>query len=223
MADNFTEYPLPPSTFNPTPESQQLMVEILTAATKLMREKGFLGTTVEDLVEAVGIPKGTLYYHIGTKERLLYRIHEHVTIEGLNRWRAILDDSDGFSTSVVLERMIHEHCAIIETYRDWVAVITEEMKFLSPNLQSEIRLRRLEYQQLLESVLERGIKKGEFVDRPIHLTASAIIGELNSIYRWYSPDGRLSAGAMETLVSSVILKGVRVRATELSGHAMMNS
>jgi len=209
MTEDFMESPLPTAALNPTPESQQLMLEILTAATKLMRKKGFLGTTVEDLVEAVGVPKGTLYYHIGTKEKLLYRIHEHVTNEGLIRWQAILDESRDQSATVVLEKMIYEHCLIIETYRDWIAVFTEEMKYLSPGLQSQIRLRRREYQRLLESVLENGVSDGEFTNRPIHLSASMIIGELNSMYRWYSPEGRLSARSLADLVCSVILNGVR--------------
>jgi len=209
MTESFIESPLPTAALNPTLESQQLMLEILTAATKLMRQKGFLGTTVEDLVEAVGVPKGTLYYHIGTKEKLLYRIHEHVTNEGLIRWQAILDESRDQSATVVLEKMIYEHCLIIEAYRDWIAVFTEEMKYLSPSLQSQIRLRRREYQRLLESVLEKGVSDGEFTNRPIHLSASMIIGELNSMYRWYSPEGRLSARSLADLVCSVILNGVR--------------
>lgn len=187
------------------------MLEILTVATRLIRKKGILGTTVEDLVEAVGIPKGTLYYHIGTKAELLYRIHEHVTNEGFDRWESILASSEELSASVVLEKMIHEHCLIIEEYRDWVAVFTEEMKFLSPELQSLIRTRRVEYQLLLEQVLERGVREGEFFDRPIHLSASVIIGTLNSMYRWYSPEGRLSPRAMGKLVSSVILNGIKVQ------------
>jgi len=211
MTDSFTEPQSSTMIANRTPESQQLMLEILTVATRLIRKKGILGTTVEDLVEAVGIPKGTLYYHIGTKAELLYRIHEHVTDEGFNRWETILNGTRDQTASVVLEKLIHEHCIIIEEYRDWIAVFTEEMKFLSPSLQSQIRVRRAEYQRLLESVLERGVKDGEFVDRPVHLSASVIIGTLNSMYRWYSPDGRLGPRAIGKLVSSVILSGVRVR------------
>jgi AcrR family transcriptional regulator len=208
MVDN-SYSPTPIGVASRTTESQQLMLEILTVATRLIRKKGILGTTVEDLVEAVGIPKGTLYYHIGTKAELLYRIHEHVTDEGFIRWQGILEATEGQSAKTVLERMIHEHCVIIEEYRDWIAVFTEEMKFLSPELQAQIKVRRREYQQLLESVLERGVAEGVFSDRPIHLTASVIIGTLNSMYRWYTPEGRLGPRAMGRLVSSVIMEGVR--------------
>jgi len=214
VSDSFSTTSSPVVVVNRTPESQQLMLEILTVATRLIRKKGILGTTVEDLVEAVGIPKGTLYYHIGTKAELLFRIHEHVTDEGFVRWQRVLEATRGESATTVLEKMIHEHCLIIEEYRDWVAVFTEEMKYLSPILQSQIKVRRIEYQQLLESVLERGVEEGVFYDRPTHLTASVIIGTLNSMYRWYSPDGRLGPRALGRLVSSVILNGVRFRTAD---------
>ena len=47
---------------------------ILDAAVKLFAERGYLGAGVCDLEEAVGIRRGALYYHIESKENVLFEI-----------------------------------------------------------------------------------------------------------------------------------------------------
>src|ERR1700722_9267815 len=139
-----------------TAHSERVLASVLLPAAAIIRQRGILGGSVEDLVEAVGVTKGTLYYHVRTKEGLLYWIHESVTEEGYERWLKVIDETRGQPASAVLHRMIEEHCLIIRDSRDCVAVINEEMKYLSADMQRNIRTRRTSYQALLESVLERG-------------------------------------------------------------------
>lgn len=192
-----------------TPESQQLMAEILNAATQLFREKGFLGTTTQELADAVGLVKGTLYYHIGSKEELLYRIHEQVTEEGITRWRAIIDAAGDLPASEVVRRMIVEHCLIIDEYRDWVAVFSDEMKYLSGELRDQVRERRAEYQSLFEEAIRRGVKRGELITDDAHLTALVTLGMLNAMHRWYMPGGRLTPQFIGEIMTSIFLDGIQ--------------
>lgn len=192
-----------------TPESQQLMAEILNAATQLFREKGFLGTTTQELADAVGLVKGTLYYHIGSKEELLYRIHEQVTEEGITRWQAIIDATRDMPAPEVLRRMIVEHCLIIDEYRDWVAVFSDEMKYLSGELRDRVREKRAEYQSLFEEAIRRGVKRGELVTDDPHLTAVVTLGMLNAMHRWYSPGGRLTPECIGEIMTSIFLDGIQ--------------
>lgn len=43
---------------------------VLAAARKLMNEKGFCSTSVNDIIEATGVKKGNLYFHFAGKEEL---------------------------------------------------------------------------------------------------------------------------------------------------------
>jgi AcrR family transcriptional regulator len=192
---------------NRTSGSQRLMEQILDAATQLFSEKGFLGTTTQELADAVGLVKGTLYYHIGSKDELLYRIHQQVTEEGTRRWQAILDEAQDLPATQLLERLIVEHCQVIHEYRDWVAVFSEEMKYLPPDYAEKVRANRVEYQGMLESVIERGTRSGELVDRDPRVTALMILGMLNAMYRWYSPRGRFTPAKIGEVIASVVLDG----------------
>jgi TetR/AcrR family transcriptional regulator, cholesterol catabolism regulator len=192
-----------------TAHSERVLASLLLPAAAIIREKGILGARVEDLVAAIGVTKGTLYYHIRTKEGLLFWIHESVTIEGYERWVKAIQETGGEPAAVTLRRMVEEHCEIIREYRDGVAVISEEMKYLSPEMQNVIKERRRGYQALLESVLERGAANGEFSVTSIHQTASVIIGALNSMYRWFSPGGITSAEELADTATKLLLRGLR--------------
>ena len=52
-------------------QNQKKRLEIMTVSVKLFAEKGFRRTSVEDILAATGIAKGTFYYYFKSKEELL--------------------------------------------------------------------------------------------------------------------------------------------------------
>jgi AcrR family transcriptional regulator len=48
--------------------------EIIEAAAEIFHRKGYSETSVQDIAEAVGILKGSLYYYIDSKEDLLFQM-----------------------------------------------------------------------------------------------------------------------------------------------------
>src|SRR3954454_17402777 len=61
--------------------------EILEAAARVFHEKGYESTSIQDIADAVGILKGSLYYYIDSKEDLLYEILEGIHAEALESVR----------------------------------------------------------------------------------------------------------------------------------------
>jgi AcrR family transcriptional regulator len=54
-----------------TKEAEERRNEILDAADELFGRKGFDGTSTNDILERVGIARGTLYYHFKSKEDIM--------------------------------------------------------------------------------------------------------------------------------------------------------
>ena len=48
--------------------------DIVSAAAKVFRTKGYHAATVRDIADEVGILKGSLYHHFDSKEDLLYLV-----------------------------------------------------------------------------------------------------------------------------------------------------
>ena len=60
-------------------EEEERRSEILDAAEKLFSEKGFDGTSTNDILDEVGIARGTLYYHFKAKEDILDAMIDRIT------------------------------------------------------------------------------------------------------------------------------------------------
>ena len=58
----------------PTSSEPNRLGEIYRAAARIIREKGFDGTSMNDIAEAVGLTKAGLYHHISGKRDLLFGI-----------------------------------------------------------------------------------------------------------------------------------------------------
>ncbi len=66
--------------------------EILDVAEQLFAEKGFDNASTNDIINRIGIARGTLYHHFGSKEEILDALVERMTREGIARARAIISD-----------------------------------------------------------------------------------------------------------------------------------
>lgn len=82
--------------------------EILDAAATLFSEKGYDNTSTSDLLEAVGIAKGTLYHHFKSKEAIMDALIERQTDHVLAEARRIAADK----SIPVEERMIRTILAL---------------------------------------------------------------------------------------------------------------
>lgn len=60
-------------------EAEERKQEILDAAEMLFGTKGFDNTSTGDILDAVGIARGTLYYHFKSKEEILDGVIERMT------------------------------------------------------------------------------------------------------------------------------------------------
>ncbi len=67
---------------------------IVGHATLLMYEKGYARTSVEDVINACGITKGSFYFHFGSKEELGYAVIENAARHVSARLRSVMEDRD---------------------------------------------------------------------------------------------------------------------------------
>ncbi|MFO1446080.1 TetR/AcrR family transcriptional regulator [Bacillus sp. Bva_UNVM-123] len=76
--------------------------EILDAADELFGQKGFDGTSTNDILEKVGIARGTLYYHFKSKEDIMDALIERYTVLMLGAAQEIAADK----SIPVVERIV---------------------------------------------------------------------------------------------------------------------
>lgn len=82
--------------------SDERRKEIVSAARQLFIKKGYDATSTTDIMKAVGIAKGTLYYHFASKEEILDALIESITDDMVFRARTVAADT----TLPVVSRMV---------------------------------------------------------------------------------------------------------------------
>jgi len=151
--------------------------EIVHAAASIFYEKGYEGTSLQDIAGAVGLLKGSIYYYIKTKEDLLYEI----VVRSQDIWRSTLHEGDGLAESPAparLREFILRWSQLKEREREWGIVAEREFMRLSPGYLSEVIAGRREFSGFVEGIVQQGVTDGDF-DQSLDITlATSMIFEL---------------------------------------------
>ncbi len=164
--------------------------EIIRSAANVVYEKGFHGTTMEEIAAQLLMTKGSLYYYFKNKEDLLYQCHKIILDISINKIEEILESEE--SSKKKIEDVIRSHIHLsIEENEMFSLIDNPEDTFSNDNLE-KIVSRRSYYAKCIDRILEEGVNKGEFEDIDIKMSRLIILGTLNWIQQWYKPDGDYS-------------------------------
>jgi len=180
---------------------------IIDISARLFANRGYHATGITELCEANELGKGALYHYIGSKEELLAAIHDRVMDEvmlGADRVGAA-----GGSASTRLALLGQELVDVIHRYPDHVWVFLHEFPALTGERAARFRARRHDYERQVESVLEAGVRSGEFRDLDPWLTARAWLGMHNYTYLWLKAGGHLSARDVAQPFAEIFFRGIR--------------
>ncbi len=181
--------------------------DIVSAAAKVFRTKGYHAATVRDIAEEVGILKGSLYHHFESKEALLYLVVKE-PIAQMFRAIAEIAESDLTATEK-LRRAISTHLEAFDRHYPQLFVYLRERESVKRRFREMIGFSPKEYERHWQQILRQGVESGEF--RPeldVQVTSYGLLGMLNWAYKWYDPQGRSSVGEVAEQFTSLALRGL---------------
>lgn len=181
--------------------------EVLQVAAALFAEKGFAGTSTNDIAEALGIKGGSVYYYIDSKEGLLFELMEDVYGLLLAALDEILSSDD--TTLGKLRRLIDLHVTGMAEHRHRGALILDEARSLTPGHREVVARHAAAYEDGLAGVIEQGQREG-LIDAAIDpkLATKALLGAGNWINRWYREGGSWSPHDVSTQYARIFLFGL---------------
>ena len=180
--------------------------EIFAAAVRIFERKGYHAASMQDLADAVGMQKASLYYYISSKEDLLLAVCERGT-DALTEQLTELSAAP-LSPTEKLRRAIEAHLLALCEQLELFKVYLREQKFYNGRQKTRVRAEGERHATLLEAILEEGVRAGEFRAINIKMTTYAIIGMCNWLYQWYSPDGPLTPREIANIFSDLIIQGL---------------
>jgi AcrR family transcriptional regulator len=193
--------------------------EILDAAARIFHEKGYESTSIQDIADAVGILKGSLYYYIETKEDLLYDIIREVHQTGeasLIRVEEVEGDA-----LVKIRAFVHSLLLYNASNLSKVAVFFHDYRSLSPERQRAIIGERDRTDAFLRQLIRKGQAEGTICpDISPKVAGIGILGLLNWIYHWYHPEnGGVTAAELAEAYADFVVAGLACDGTKHhAGH-----
>lgn len=181
--------------------------ELIRQSIQLFDEKGFTNTSIQQITDALHVTKGTFYYYFTSKEQLLYMIHLHYIDGLLTRQQAIMKQKQ-----TALEKLSSMITLIVDDMNEFqleARVFFREMKHLSAQHSDEIKEKRKQFRQGIQSVIEEGQQHREISTTiKADLAAFAVLGMTNYCYEWYKQSGTMSTSELAVQYVEMILKGM---------------
>ena len=179
--------------------------ELTRQAARLFAEKGYHGTSIGDLAEAMGIQKGSLYAHMESKQDLLY----DTLRDGADAFHGALDAiPDDLAATEKIRLALRGHLAIVAEQLDVATVWTQEWRYLDGERRDEFVAARRRYEERIRALFQEGVELSELrADLDVAAAALAFLSAANWAYTWLQP-GR-DTDALADRFFALLIDGMR--------------
>ncbi|MDH6141601.1 MULTISPECIES: TetR/AcrR family transcriptional regulator [Kitasatospora] len=181
---------------NPT-RTTYTVDSLLAVTVQVFNDRGYDGTSMEDLSRAAGISKSSIYHHVRGKEELL-RLAVGRALDGLF---GILDEPESGQGHPVdrLEHVVRRTAEVLLTELPYVTLLLR----VRGNTETELWAleRRRDFDHRVAELLRDAVAAGELrADVEPRLATRLLFGMINSIVEWYRPDHGGTDGIADAVV-----------------------
>lgn len=189
-------------------------LEILRAAGREFRTRGFTETGMREIAAAAALSPGNLYNYFQGKHEILFFCQDN----SLDRLIASLQDVRRLRISaaerVRLVIVSHLRCVLDEVEGSAAHLLQTSLPL---RLQRALVAKRDRYEEGVRRLIISGIRSGEFVSCDPALATRALLGALNWSVRWFSPEGALTATEIADGFADYLIRGLLAK-PETSSH-----
>lgn len=186
-------------------DASQTRARIIEAATEIFADKGFHGAGVAEIGDRAGVQRGALYYHIKSKEELLWEVLRHYVTSVLESAEEITRHVD--EPAVKLRRLIRDHVVLIIQYRRQVRIQFRDGSALTGNRADTLQDLRDRVQHIWQQTLDDGCAAGTFTSSD-HVITNSLLGMVNMAFLWYRPDGDRAPEEIADLLADFAFSGL---------------
>jgi len=159
--------------------------ELTREAARLFAEKGYHGTSIGDLADALGVQKASLYHHIESKADLLW----DVARDGAAAFHAALDElPDTLRPLEKIHAALRAHLRVVAEQLDIATVFVREWRYLQGERREEFVAERRRYEERIRALFRDGVDESELrTDLDAGVAALLFLSAANWAYTWLQP------------------------------------
>jgi AcrR family transcriptional regulator len=183
--------------------------ELTREAARLFAERGFHGTSMDALAQALGVQKGSLYSLTGSKQELLYATLR----EGAVAFQAALDAvPDDVAALERIRLALRGHLRVVSEQLDVATVFIREWRYLEGEHRDEFLAERRRYEERWRGLFREGVESGDLrIDLDSGAATLLVLSAANWAYTWLEP-GRDTDELADRFLA-ILVDGIRGYAT----------
>jgi AcrR family transcriptional regulator len=193
-------------------QSQETANRILHQAMRIFLEKGYHGTSIDDITRAAKLTKGALYWHFRSKEDLLKTIIEEYEGRFLNGMIKAVNQVKGSFLNKI-EKYFRYNAAFAYYNRELCVsfdTLAAELVGAHHGVETEFRRIYKKYQRFLSNLIVQG-KKEKFFKKEIdeNLAALVIIAfHVGILLQWSMNKDEIDGEAYVNTFKKILLQGL---------------
>lgn len=177
---------------------------VLAVAVEVFNERGYDGTSMEDLSRAAGITKSSIYHHVSGKSELLRRALDRA----LDALFVVLDEPVDEPALARLERVIRRSVLTLDAELPYVTLLLRVRG--NSAVETEALARRRDFDHRVAELVAAAAEDGDLrPDVDPAMATRLIFGLVNSVSEWYRPDRGASAEQIADAVVELVLHGLQ--------------
>ncbi len=179
---------------------------VLATSVAVFNERGYDGTSMEDLSARLGISKSAIYHHVEGKEALL-SLALNQALDGLE---AAADEVRALDGPAVdrLETLVRSSVEVLVERLPYVTLLLRVRGNSKVERQALARRRRIDH--LAADLVKEAVGDGDLrPDTDAVVTAHLLFGMVNSLTEWLKPNARYRSADLVNAVMAVAFTGLR--------------
>jgi AcrR family transcriptional regulator len=162
-------------------------VELVHAAARLFRRKGFEGTSTRDIATAVGMHSGSPFYHFKSKGALLHAVMAEGMRSAIERQNAALQAAAPAAPDAAaqLRVLVRNHFdVLLGPGSDFIPVMLYESRSITARQRGVLARLQGDYEAVWEPALQALHRQGR-LRCPVKLARLLMFGALNWSVQWF--------------------------------------
>jgi AcrR family transcriptional regulator len=180
-------------------------VEILRAAARVFRVRGYADAGMRDIAVAADLSTANLYHYFRGKDEILFFCQDRSLDRLLDALAAARRTSGPLAPRLLALALAHVRC-LIDGIEGSAAHL--EVNALPPTLRTAIVAKRDRYERGVRALLAGGIRRRELRATDATIATRAFLGSLNWTAYWFTPNGSHSADAVAAMVADYAVGGL---------------
>jgi len=190
----------------PTSSKGKRASHVYRIAAEIMCQKGYEGTSMNDIAEAAGLTKAGIYHYIRGKEELLFEIMTYA-MDNLDQ-RVIAPAQEIADAEQRLRKIIEGHTTSLLEGVGAITIVLEETPALTAPHRRIIKGRKRAYFEFIRQTLQQLESEGKLRNVNPTIAAFSLLGMILWISRWYRREGKLSVEQVLADYLEIAINGV---------------